>query len=306
MLRFAVRIILFISPLLLLIGVVERQANSVPSNYAIKRAKLEQNIESAKVIITGSSHAYYGIKPALLGVPATNIAYVGQGIYYDTRILYKFLSRASSLKLVIVTVSYHSFEYSMQDSIWGARVGFYKKFWDIPHEYPAFKLADYSAIALFGVHQSRDFVLTGTISEPDKIDEEGGNDNLREIDRFAVMNGQIAVKRQEAEMKLKYFAQNAKYLDELFSTLKERNIQAVIVTTPGVQTYYNNLNAERYMRMQNEIQALCQKYGLEYGNYLKDERFDDEDFYDGDHLSTQGAEKFSRILKDEIIEKYVH
>ena len=57
--------------------------------------------------------------------------------------------------------------------------------------------------------------------------------------------------------------------------------------------------------MQKEIQTLQQKYGLEYYNYMTDERFVAEDFGDSDHLNTQGAKKFSRILKDEVIEKYI-
>lgn len=57
--------------------------------------------------------------------------------------------------------------------------------------------------------------------------------------------------------------------------------------------------------MQNEIRALTERHGLEYYNYLKDERFGVEDFQDGDHLNTKGAEKFSLILKDEVIARYV-
>ncbi len=45
-----------------------------------------------------------------------------------------------------------------------------------------------------------------------------------------------------------------------------------------------------------------QKYNLGYYNYLKDDRFSAEDFFDSDHLNTRGAEKFSRLLRDEIIE----
>lgn len=48
-----------------------------------------------------------------------------------------------------------------------------------------------------------------------------------------------------------------------------------------------------------------QKYNLGYYNYLKGERFSAADFFDSDHLNTRGAEKFSRLLRDEIIEKYV-
>ncbi len=305
MLSFAFKTILFIFPLLILLAVTEYKAKSLPSNFAVKRAKLEQNLDRAQIIVAGSSHAYYGIKPLLLGSPAVSIAYPGQDFYYDSRILLKYLPRAARAKLVILTVSYFSFEYMMEDSPGSEQTNFYYKFWEIPRQTSVPKIADYSAIVLFGVQRSREFLLTGKVSANDEIDESGGNDSARDTNHFAVMDGQNAVKRHDAGMQEKYIAQNSKYLDELLGALKEKDIQAVFITLPCFSSYYNNLNAARYLRMQNEIKALCRKYGLEYRNYLKDEPFADEDFFDSDHLNTRGAEKFSRILKNETIEKYI-
>lgn len=283
---------------------VDYKARLIPSNYAIKRAALENNVETAQIFITGSSHAYYGIKPDLLGNPAVSIAYVGQDIYYDTHILSKYLSDAKSAKLIIITVSYPSFEYRMQDSIWKNHISFYRKFWNIQPQHNTFELADYSTIALFGVQRSRDFLLTGKVSELDSVDKYGGNDNLRLTDSYSVRNGRTAVKRQEAEINKKYITQNVEYLDGLLNALKQSNVRAVFITTPCFHTYYENLNAERYLRMQNEIQLLSKKYNVEYGNYLKDDRFTAEDFFDADHLNTTGARKFSVILREEVIRKY--
>src|SRR5438445_8545181 len=100
MLRFISKLIIFLSPILLVLGLVERRLTLVPSGYMIKRMYLERNIYRAQVIITGSSHSYYGIKPQMLGVPAFSIAYVSQDIYYDTKILLKYLPQARSAKLV--------------------------------------------------------------------------------------------------------------------------------------------------------------------------------------------------------------
>jgi hypothetical protein len=305
MLRFILKAVLFIFPLLILFAVIDYKAKSIPSNFAYKRSRVEQNLDRAQIIITGSSHAYEGIKPLLLGAPAVSIAYPGQDLYYDTRILLKYLPQASRAKLVIITVSYLSFEYLMEDSNGAAQTNFYYKDWGIPRQTSVPKIADYSAIALFGIQRSRYFLLTGKMSGQDQIDESGGDANLLTTKEFDLRNGQIAVKRHEAAMKAKYIAQNIKYLDELLIALKQRDIRAAFITTPCFHTYYNNLNAERYERMQKEIQALSRKYGLEYANYLRDERFSPEDFFDSDHLSTQGAEKFSYILTNEIIEKYI-
>lgn len=277
----------------------------MPNNFAVKHEVLEKNIDRAEIIVAGSSHAYLGIKPQMLDVPAVSIAYAGQDIYYDSQILLKYLSQANRVKLVIVTLSYISFEYLKEDSVGGKQTAFYQKFWEIPPPTPGFRLADYSAIAMNGIQPSRYYLLTGKSSGIEIIDDSGGSAIERGTKLYDVRHGEIAVKRHDAELKEKYIAQNRQYLDELFTELKLRNIQAVLVTTPNFHTYYDNLNPERYLRMQNEIQSLQQKYGLEYYNYMKDERFVAEDFGDSNHLNTQGAEKFTRILKNEVIGKYI-
>lgn len=304
MLKFALKVLLFIIPLLILFAALEYNARSLPSNFEIKREILEQNLDRAEIIVAGSSHTYLGINPKSLGKPAVSIAYPAQDIYYDSKILNKYLPQAKSVKLVIITVSYISFEYMLKDSPAHDQVNFYKHFWEIPRQNSDFKLADYSAVALFGLQRSRDFLLTGSTSDRDKIDDSGGNADLMKTDKFDILNGQIAVKRHEAGMKEKYIDENREYLNELLKTLKDLNIQTVIITTPCFSTYYDNINPERYLRMQNEVKSLSQKYGVEYRNYFRDERFTAEDFLDSDHLNTKGAVKFTAILKNEIINEY--
>ena len=42
--------------------------------------------------------------------------------------------------------------------------------------------------------------------------------------------------------------------------------------------------------------SCCAKYGAVKCDYSRDARFRDDDFFDSDHLSDQGARKFSAIL----------
>ena len=51
-------------------------------------------------------------------------------------------------------------------------------------------------------------------------------------------------------------------------------------------------------------------FNLGYGSqslhyYLRDERFTTEDFFNIDHLNRRGAEKFSRILNEDVVKRYV-
>lgn len=242
MFGFSLKLTIFLLPLLALLGIVEYKARAIPSNFAVKRERFEQNVERAEIIVAGSSHSYYGINPGLLGRPATSIAYPGQDLYYDTRILLKYLPQAKRARLVVLPLTYVSFESTIEDTDWQAQTNYYYKFWGIPEEFPTFRLAHYSATILFGLQRSRDFFLNGKIEEGDKIDEFGGNANDRKTDLNAVLNARLALKRHNAVMRAGHIAQNVKYLDELFDALEARGIKAVIITTPCFGSYYENLD----------------------------------------------------------------
>ncbi len=81
---------------------------------------------------------------------------------------------------------------------------------------------------------------------------------------------------------------------------KSHNIQLVLITTPCWSSYYDNLDKKQLDRMYELTHKFQQEYQLPYFDYLKDSRFDADDFYDSNHLSDVGAVKFSKILNADI------
>ena len=45
---------------------------------------------------------------------------------------------------------------------------------------------------------------------------------------------------------------------------------------------------------------MTKEYNISYLDYMKDTRFNADDFHDSNHLSDVGATKFSKILKADI------
>ena len=306
--RYAIKLFIFFLPVLLLLAFVEYKArqSSVPNNYTAKRAIVEKNITTTQVFVSGSSHAYYGILAKRLGVPAINLAYFSQDVYYDTRILLRYLPQAAEAKLVIVPISYFTLEYKLEQNLESSnRVNFYTKLWEIPPEKNKFDLAQYSSIALFGFQPARNFALFGVMPKSEEIDETGSYVSKSISNLTNIKNAKAGIDEKHRTMKAESISQNVQYLSELFEALRAKNISVVMLTTPCFRTYYEALDTERYARMQDEIRQLSEKYGIEYKNYLTDERFVTEDFQDSSHLSTKGAEKFTDIIKDEIVRKYV-
>jgi DltD protein len=302
MIRIASKLVIFLAPLLGMLAMVEHKLGAIHTSYETKRMYLERRIDHAKVIVTGSSHSYDGIKPELLGVPSFSVAYPAQDLYYDTRIMLKYLPQARDVDLVVISVSYFSFEYRLEDSTEPWRTSFYYRFLGIPASSRKFKIGDFSLIALYGIQPTREFLWQGSTElNSYHMDETGGNTALIKTDLPAVMDTRVTFPTNPDNIPL-----NIQYLEELLDALKARRIQAVFVTTPCFRSCYENLNQDMYRRMQDEVQVLCQKYGLKYYNYLEDPRFSVDDFHDNQHLSTRGAEKLSEILKDEVLPSYIN
>ena len=303
--RFITKLAVFLAPILIMVVVVEYRLRSVPNDYMTKRAYLERSIDRIQILVVGSSHAERGVLPQRLGAPAFSIAYGSQDVYYDNKILSAYLPRAKNLKLVLVPMSLFSFWGKLDESVEAWRTSYYYHFWGIPPASRRLSLADYSLIALYGIPETRRLLWNGfRPTHPIEIDEAGGDTRLRVTNLKTVMDASVPLERHSA-MKPENIAENRRYFEEMLDALKARGIRAVLFTTPCFRTYYEKMSPEVYRLMQDEVQRLRQKYGLDYYNYLTDPRFGVEDFSDSDHLSTKGAEKFTEILRDEVVKKYI-
>ena len=112
----------------------------------------------------------------------------------------------------------------------------------------------------------------------------------------------------EAEAAVKrHIAKSWEYIDMKYAQMKEltdfcksRNIQLVLITTPCWHTYYGNLNKEQLDKMYELTNQFKSEFDVPYFDYLKDPRFEADDFFDSNHLSEIGAEKFTKILDNDI------
>ena len=97
-----------------------------------------------------------------------------------------------------------------------------------------------------------------------------------------------------------------KLLFSRYCTLAElamnQGAKLVLIFTPLYKTYNNSTNPVVIREMESFVANLKQKYpNVEYYDYSTDERFIDEDFYDASHLTDIGANKFSKIVKEEVL-----
>ncbi len=249
-----------------------------------------------------------------LNRPAFNLANGSQSLYYDTRLVTKYADSMPNLKLVIFTISYHSLESQLKNSMERWRGGFYKQVYGIPSEDEGaeFQLSDYSYISLYTPKIAYGQAVDDLLKKNKPTQDGKGAAATAAAAANADNQGDISpefgkrrVKLHETEMRESSIAANMESLEMVCQLLKEKNVAAVFITIPAHHTYYDNIQPEKYQRMQEIIRQLSEKHKIEYFNYMFDSRFKDEDFINSDHLSKTGAEKFTLIFDREIISRYL-
>jgi len=303
---FIKKFVLFILPLAVLVLYLEVNLAGIPNSYNLKKENFEKQLSDIELLVVGSSHAYFGIDPALFSCKAYNMANVSQSFSYDARILEKYLPEMKRLKVVLVIVSYFSFGGQLADGPEYWRCYFYDRYFNIPPDEKGqstfLDLRKYSLIALYGGKDSFKYLLKGfKVNLADHLQPNGWYASTIPLGPINDEAGKKRVQILHATTSVDNYDRNFKRLDDLFSLLRRRGIEPVIITTPVYHTCYDNLDPARIRKMEELIQSLCTRYQVHYFNYLTDKRFVIEDYADNDHLNAQGAEKFSKILDKDIL-----
>ncbi len=298
------KLVIFLVPIALCMGYLEFRLARAPNSYSLSKTQFEANSATIEVLVMGSSHSVYGINPRFFEVKGFNLSSVDQDIYYDAKLLADHVPALKKLKLVILPISYFSFEFFLGASIEEWRQILYARTWNIPfhNPLPVFDGKQYSYFALYGRDQVRKW-LADDFSVETAIDSNGWwtSNDVADANAVSTISGKARVEFHHSGMHPEFIAENIALLEGALQLLKSRGIQVVFLTTPVAKTYSDNIDPARYQRMQNHLRALSAKYDVPYFNYFYDARFDQIDFSDNDHLNSTGAEKFSKIINTEII-----
>jgi hypothetical protein len=171
----------------------------------------------------------------------------------------------------------------------------------------AFDIRKYSMIALYSPNEAQTFAQQKfEVNLAEQIDSSGfiitGSKDYSSISDQA---GYERIEIHNRSMKPQNIAENIAILRNMITRLKARNIKVVIVTTPVLPTYSKYMISSKYDEMQMNIKKIVADFNCQYFNYLYDSRFNIGDFLNNDHLNRVGAEKFSRIMAADFIDRYM-
>jgi hypothetical protein len=305
---FLKRLFKFSLPLFIAAGCLEIKLSSIPTSYTYKRFLLQQLQASTEVLIFGTSHAFYDFNPKEFSMPGLNLANVSQSLIIDEQLYEKYRDHFPKLKLIVLNLSYFSFEYRLYGQVDDERNYFYPRYYGIRGDgglWSFFDLRLLSLSALFGPTVSKRIILSGFKENLAKEVNTYGWFDSSKTDKLSLpITDSAGIGRANFHTSLldqTNLQLNIKAINRIFDLAKARNVQLVLSQAPAFTTYTNHLNAQARSRFAMNISQLHTSLGLTFFDYLKDARFQKKDFYDNDHLSAIGASKFSRIFDQEVL-----
>lgn len=304
MYKFIKLTIVFFFPILILLVTSELVLRVIPNDYSYKRNYLDRNSNNIEVLYLGSSHFYYGINPEYSTYKGFNAAHISQSLNYDIAILKKYKNKWSNLKCIIVPIDYFSMYFTLDDGIEKWRVKNY---------------AIYFGINSCTNYRNRFELLSGKFSSNmlrlksnyfNKISEVTcnklgwGTSFTSSLSRDLIETGKTAAKRHTKEITRNVnFDKNIKILISLIDFANKKNIKVIFITCPAYKSYVENLEQKQLNNTIETITKLTSKNSNSvYYNFLNNNSFYKEDYFDADHLNEKGAKKLT-LLVDSLIHK---
>ncbi|MER1998570.1 MAG: D-alanyl-lipoteichoic acid biosynthesis protein DltD [Lysinibacillus sp.] len=265
--------------------------------YQDVKLKLKQldEMQKPEMMITGMSYARYGFDMDALTVPAVNVSFNSQDIFYDLCLAQTVLEKFSTIRYALIGLAYYDFQFDLSLSKEKHLVNRYqiitdmqkkidsKKFEQniLPHyEQQLFEVSD-DILSLF----IEDFIEKFDHLEQSKVNNRNLDEQRREL---AITHSN---KDYPATVQ-----RNIALMERYFELLKQHNVTPIIVIHPQEEGYRKHFDPKMIKEFRAIIEKMAQKYTFEVIDLYNDSTFSDDDFYDVHHLNLQGANKVSKIV----------
>ena len=295
--KFVFRSILFLLPFIGILILAESYVRSLPNTYKYKESWMWENGHRVHTLILGNSHAYYGLVPSVIGDSVFNLSNVSQRIEHDYFLLKRYARACPKLRRVVLVADNSCLFDTPMENDEPARVTYYQLYMGYPaHSCLSRYAFELSSMTYFWQKVKRHLhheglncdslgwgcdYLVAKRNPNDFLDE-----NIREH-RFVDWNNTH---------------RNRCYLDSVAEWCQQRNVRLFLLQTPVHAAYTRKADARQLQLVKEMTDSCCRIYGAVSADYSCDSRFMDNDFFDSDHLTDQGAVKFTRFFTKEMLD----
>jgi len=296
--RLGKQIVLFLIPLTVVWLGLEWFYRTTPNNYTYKAERVSELYTDTEVLILGSSHAFFGLNPTYFSRSAYNLSNISQSFYFDELLLKKHIDSMPRLKAVVLPVGY--FSLSQKDD--GLEDRWRKYFYDqqMELEVPTVSATDPKRYSLAlsrrfdrSVQLVRTYFEAGTLIScfPSGYGMQDSTDIVADKQSISKI---IARKHEDGSLD---FKSNTNRLQRMISLCGKRNVLFVPVIMPVHPDYYKALRADKWAKIKASLKTLEQyNVNTHFLDLSRDPGLRTDDLRDADHLTNQGAAKYSRLI----------
>lgn len=271
----------------------------------IKFDVLRQSDEIIQIANVGSSHGAYNFlydDISEKGYSCFNFANASQSYDYDLAVLKEFQDHMQEGSVLFIPISYFSFNSEVINS----------------KEAEALSVRYYHCLSPENIPNYDPYVDIVTHKLPILSAGEDILELLPELNivltAHAANNGidEEKIAKQAQERYSRHFDNKEEYfmperIEELYEIIdfcKVRNITPVLITTPFTKYYIDLVPQDFLEEFYATINRVAYDTDVNYYDYSHESRFYDnlEPFSDSDHLTEDGARRFTAILWDEVTE----
>ena len=288
---------LFVLPLVLLAICAEcYMRQCVPNSYRMKREMMDRMADSVQTIVLGNSHAYSGIRPALLPGVAVSLANVSQTAPIDLEILLRYAPKCPRLNHVyLVADNSNLFDAPMETTDEWFRITYYTLYMN--------RLCGHSPWSRYGLELAHWDSFKGKWRKyweerrPDCDSLGWDTDNRLEVKSQEEWNRRQAedALRRHTCKDWRWARANARAILAVASYCKSHGIRLTLLQTPVSSTYAAGIPARQRVFIQRLHLVAQQQFGAESLDFTALPLYPD-DYFDGDHLTHEGAAKLTRVI----------
>lgn len=276
------------------------------STFYNKASYLKTHLDTAEILILGSSHNQNAINPDYLDHSSINLAYGGQDISIDSALFFNYAPKMDHLKAVVLELGYTTINDKREKDYF--RLPWYYKYYKV-ELFPLPLLKKWSIYASSPTYFNR---LLKDKLNPNRYVYKINRNGFIENDFPGILDSlhysiealqpyyTKAIQTYKQNDATNNMAQNFNTIKHIIAYCNDRHIK-VFVTSPPIYLNRSDFENEEKAQMLNQfITDLTQDASPYYLNFENNEAFTVKDFKDFTHLNSDGAKKYSLLLSHEI------
>lgn len=279
---------------------LELLLRTFPNTYDIKQNLIAKNSSEIEVLFLGTSHVFSGIRPERMDFESVNLANNSQSLHYDMQILKRQLNSLSNLKAVVFEINFFSFKYNMDFGPENWRNVFYYQSFGIKPQTEQLCCLDLSR--LYQLKRNEMIMLLQSQKQNKRCFEELGFGRVEDDGN--------APSQESAQKKFNSFSQDyinsddaqvVQDFSELIMQLKRANVDVYILRFPASSYLTSYIKESSYLnRIDSVLNPMFHNLGAKELDYFDEHRFNDDLFYDSDHLNMKGTNVLTGLVNEAI------